>query len=102
MSSTRKVLELADRQGLLTEMRRRSGDSAATEARRAEGRGVTVSPSSARAGRCSPFRVAEALGWSAYDREILTAIPADTRSDENLLDRTDERGVTEFHEYSPR
>ena len=99
MSSTRKVQELADRQGLFTEMRRRSGDSAATEARRAEGPWVTVSRQLGSGGSLLAVRVAEALGWRAYDREILTAIAADTRSDENLLDRLDERGVTEFHEY---
>lgn len=99
MTSTRKVLELADRQGLFTEVRRRSQDSVTPEGRRAEGPWVSVSRQLGSGGSVLAARVAEVLGWKAYDREILAAIAADTRSDENLLDRLDERGVTEFHEY---
>ena len=99
MTSTRKVQELADRQGLFTEMRRRSKDVGAPETRRAEGPWVAVSRQLGSGGTILAVRVAEELGWKAYDREILAAIAADTRSDEDLLSRLDEQGVTEFHEY---
>ncbi len=99
MTSTRKVQELADRQGLLTEVRRRSKDAVPSEVRRAEGPWIAVSRQLGSGGSILAVRVAEEMGWKAYDREILTAIAADTRSDEVLLSRLDEQGVAEFHEY---
>lgn len=99
MTSNRKVLELADRQGLFTEVRRRSKDVGLPETRRTEGPWLAVSRQLGSGGSFLAIRVAEALGWKAYDREILAAIAADTRSDEDLLSRLDEQGVAEFHEY---
>ncbi|HQR46838.1 MAG TPA: cytidylate kinase-like family protein [Thermoanaerobaculia bacterium] len=99
MTSSRKVLELADRQGLFTEVRRRSKPEGPGETRRAEGPWLAVSRQLGSGGSILAVRVAEALGWKAYDREILAAVAADTRSDEDLLTRLDEQGVAEFHEY---
>jgi hypothetical protein len=99
MTSSRKVLELADRQGLFTEVRRRSKQEGPGETRRAEGPWLAVSRQLGSGGSILAVRVAEALGWKAYDREILAAVAVDTRSDEDLLTRLDEQGVAEFHEY---
>ena len=99
MTSTRKVQELADRQGLFTEVRRRSKGGVPSEAGRAEGPWIAVSRELGSGGSLLAVRVAEVLGWKAYDREILAAIATDTRSDEALLSRLDEQGVAEFHEY---
>ncbi len=99
MTSIRKIEELAARQGLFTEVRRRSRDVSSTEVPRAEGPWISVSRQIGSGGSELAVRVADALGWKAYDREILASIATSTRSDEHLLSRLDEQGVTEFHEY---
>ncbi|HUM03775.1 MAG TPA: cytidylate kinase-like family protein [Thermoanaerobaculia bacterium] len=99
MTSNRKVLEMADRQGLFTEVRRRSKDAVPSGTFRAEGPWVSISRQLGSGGSVLAVQVAEKLGWKVCDREILAAIAADTRSDEHLLGRLDEQGVTEFHEY---
>lgn len=99
MTSIRKMEELAARQGLFTEVRRRSRDVSSTEIRPAEGPWIAVSRQIGSGGSELAVRVADALGWKAYDREILASVAASTQSDEHLLSRLDEQGVTEFHEY---
>lgn len=99
MTSIRKVEEMAARQGLFTEVRRRSQDVSPRETRRAEGPWIAISRQIGSGGSELAMRVAEALGWKAYDREILSSVATSTHSDEHLLSRLDEQGVTEFHEY---
>jgi hypothetical protein len=98
MPSSRSIEELAARQGLFSEVRRRSRESAPA-ARVAEGPWITVSRQLGSWGLPLAVRVAETLGWRAYDREILAAIAAETRSQEVLLERYDEHAVREFDEY---
>lgn len=99
MTSIGKTEELAARQGLFTEVRRRSQDVSSGEARRAEGPWISVSRQAGSFGSELAARVAERLGWHVYDKEILAAIAAETFSDEVVLSRLDEQGVREFDEY---
>ncbi len=99
MTSTGKMEELAARQGLFSEVRRRSRDASSAEARSAEGPWISVSRQAGSRGSEIAKSVAEALGWRAYDKEILSAIATETFSDEVLLNRLDEQGVREFDEY---
>jgi len=99
MPSTRSVEELAARQGLFSEVRRRSRETPTPGARLAEGPWITVSRQLGSYGSPLATRIAEALGWTTYDREILAAIAAGTRSHEVLLERYDEHAVREFDEY---
>jgi cytidylate kinase len=99
MTSIRKVEEMAARQGLFTEVRRRSRGAESPETLKREGPWIAISRQLGSGGSELAGRVAEALGWKSYDREILTAIAERTQSDEYLLSRLDEQGVAEFHEY---
>jgi hypothetical protein len=99
MPSARKIEELADRQGLFFEVRRRSREGEEFAARPAEGPWITVSRQAGSLGSELAVRIAGVLGWRACDREILTAIATETRSDEVVLSRLDEHGVREFDEY---
>ncbi len=99
MTSIRKTEELAARQGLFSEVRRRSQETAPRESRVKEGPWIAVSRQIASGGSELAVRVGEALDWKSYDKEILASIAASTRTDEHLLSRLDEQGVTEFHEY---
>ena len=99
MTSTLPGVELADRQGRFTEMRRRATDDPSVGAgagRRAVDRAVARARFGRRRAR-GPDR--RALGWRIYDREILAAVAAETRRDELALERFDEKGVREFGEY---
>lgn len=99
MPSSHSVEELAARQGLFSEVRRRSRESTAPGARVAEGPWITISRQLGSLGSPLAVRLAETLGWQAYDREILAAIADGTRSHEVLLERYDEHAVREFDEY---
>jgi cytidylate kinase len=99
MSRSGKIEELVDRQGRLSEVRRRSREVGETGQRAAEGPWISVSRQAGSLGSELAVRIAEALGWRAYDREILAAIAAETRRDEVVLSRLDEQGVREFDEY---
>jgi hypothetical protein len=99
MSRSGKVEELVDRQGLLSEIRRRSRGVGETGQKVAEGPWISVSRQAGSHGSELAVRVAERLGWRAYDKEILAAIATETFSDEVVLSRLDEQGVREFDEY---
>jgi hypothetical protein len=99
MSSFRKVEELANRQGLISEARRRSREGAEAGRKAAEGPWISLSRQMGSRGYELAARIAEKLGWRAYDKEILTAIATETFSDEVVLSRLDEQGVREFDEY---
>jgi len=99
MPSSHSIEELVARQGLFSEVRRRSRERPASGARAAEGPWITVSRQLGSWGLPLAARVAETLGWRAYDREILAAIAAETRSQEVVLERYDEHAVREFDEY---
>lgn len=99
MPSTHSVEELAARQGLFSEVRRRSRETPVPGVRVAEGPWITISRQLGSWGLPLAGRVAETLGWKAYDREILAAIAAGTKSHEVLLERYDEHAVREFDEY---
>jgi cytidylate kinase len=90
---------MAARQGLLSEVRRRSQDASSKEACPAEGPWISMSRQAGSRGSDLASSVAKALGWHAYDKEILAAIAAETFSDEVVLSRLDEHGVREFDEY---
>jgi hypothetical protein len=99
MSALTKVQELAERQGFLLDFRRRSGDVAPPRRRPAEGPWVAISRQAGSQGSELAVAVAGRLGWRTYDREILAAIAEETRRDEVVLRRFDERAVREFDEY---
>jgi len=99
MTSIGKTEELAARQGLFTEVRRRSREVAEPGKKPAEGPWISVSRQAGSHGSELAARVAERLGWHAYDKEILAAIATETFSDELVLSRLDEHGVSEFDEY---
>jgi len=99
MPSSHSIEELVARQGLFSEVRRRSREGPAPATRIAEGPWITISRQLGSWGAPLAIRVAETLGWHAYDREILAAIAAETQSQEVLLERYDERAVREFDEY---
>ncbi len=99
MTSIGKTEELAARQGLFTEVRRRSREVAETGQKPAEGPWISISRQAGSHGSELATRVAERLGWRAYDKEILAAIATETFSDELVLSRLDEQGVREFDEY---
>ncbi len=99
MTSSRKVEGLADRQGFFSEVRKRSTDVPSAGARPAEGPWISLSRQAGSGGTELAAAVARSLGWSSYDREILTAIAEETRSDELALERFDEHAVREFDEY---
>jgi hypothetical protein len=99
MPSTHSIEELVARQGLFSEVRRRSRERPAAGARVAEGPWITISRQLGSWGVPLAIRVAETLGWRAYDREIISAIAAETQSHEVLLERYDEHAVREFDEY---
>jgi hypothetical protein len=97
MTSTRPIVELTERQGLLSEMRRRSAAVPAPAAR--EGPWIAVSRQLASGGDDLAPRLGAALGWAVYDREILAAIAAGTHRAERALERFDEKGVRHIGEY---
>ena len=99
MTSTRTVEGLADRQGLFSEVRRRSKDVSPGDVRPKEGPWISISRQLGSGGSVLAGRVAELLGWKSYDREIVSAIADGTHSQEILLDRFDERGVPQVDEY---
>lgn len=98
MTSPNPGVGLADRQGLLQEIRRLS-DSESYRAPVAEGPWITLSRELGSGGGELARLVGEALGWRVYDREILSAVAAETHRDTLLVQRFDEKGVRAFGEY---
>lgn len=99
MSPTGKIEELAHRQALMAEVRRRARGSPEAGTLPAEGPWISISRQAGSKGSELAGTVAETLGWKAYDKEILSAIASETFSDEVVLSRLDEHGVREFDEY---
>ena len=98
MKSTHPSVELADRQGRFTEMRRRATEGPSAGPAQAEGPWITLSRELGSGGGELAAQLGAALGWRIYDREILQAVAADTRRDQWTLERFDEKGVRTFGE----
>jgi cytidylate kinase len=99
MTSTLPGVELADRQGRFTEMRRRATKGGSAGPAKAEGPWIALSRELGSGGGELAIQVGAALGWHIYDREILQAVAADMRREECMLERLDEKSVTEIGEY---
>jgi hypothetical protein len=99
MTSTLPGVELADRQGRFTEMRRRATEGPPARPAHAEGPWIALSRELGSGGGELAIHLGAALGWHIYDREILQAVAAETRRDEQALERFDEKGVATFGEY---
>ena len=99
MTSTLPGVGLADRQGRLTEMRRRATKDPSAGPAQAEGPWIALSRELGSGGGELAVQLGEALGWRIYDREILQAVAAETRRDEWTLERFDEKGVGSFGEF---
>lgn len=98
MTSPNPGVALADRQGLLKEVRRLS-DSVSRRTAVSEGPWISFSRELGSGGGVLAGLVGEALGWRVYDREILTAVAEETHCDALLVERFDEKGVREVGEY---
>jgi cytidylate kinase len=99
MTSTLPALQLADRQGRLKEMRRRATEDSSARPAQAEGPWITLSRQLGSGGDELAVLLGGALGWHIYDREILQAVAAETRSDASTFERFDEKGVRTYVEY---
>lgn len=99
MTSTRPLIPLTERQGLLTEMKRRSAGAPDPVPGLREGPWIAVSRQLGSGGDAVPARLGSALAWQVYDREILTAIAAGTHRAEGVFERFDEKGVRHIGEY---
>jgi Cytidylate kinase-like family len=99
MTSTLPGVELADRQGRFTEMRRRAGKDPSVGPAQAEGPWIALSRELGAGGGELAIQVGAALGWHVYDREILQAVAADMRREERTLERFDEKAVPEIGAY---
>lgn len=97
MTSTRPIIELTERQGLLSELRRSAAAAPAAVAR--EGPWITLSRQLGSGGDAVAPRLGAALGWPVYDREIVAAIAAGTHRTEGIVERYDEKGVRDLAEY---
>lgn len=98
MTSPNPGVGLADRQGLLREVRRLS-NAVTPRAAVAEGPWIALSRELGSGGGELAHLVGEALGWRVFDREILSAVAAETHRDTLLVERFDEKGVRDFGEY---
>lgn len=99
MTSRLPSVELADRQGRFTEMRRRAAEGPIAGPARAEGPWIALSRELGSGGGELAIQLGAALGWHVYDREILQAVAADMRREECVLERFDEKAVPEIDEY---
>ena len=99
MTSTLPGVELADRQGRFTEMRRRATKDPSAGKAQAQGPWIALSRELGSGGSELAVLLGAELGWRIYDREILQAVAAETRRDEWTLERFDEKGVRTFGEY---
>jgi cytidylate kinase len=99
MTSTLPGVELADRQGRFTEMRRRATEGPPAGPAQAEGPWIALSRELGAGGGELAIQLGAALGWRIFDREILQAVAAEERRDEWTLERFDEKGVRAFGEY---
>jgi cytidylate kinase len=88
----------ADRQGHFREVRRLSERETPHRAI-AEGPWIALSRQLGSGGDELARLLGEALGWHVYDREILSAVAAETHRDLLAVERFDEKGVREVGEY---
>ncbi len=98
MTSPLPGVELADRQGRFREVRRLSEQETSRRAV-AEGPWIAISRELGSGGGDLARLLGEALGWHVYDRELLSAVAAETHNDALALERFDEKGVREMGEY---
>ena len=98
MKSHLPAVEAADRQGLFQEVRRLSEQQSPRRAV-TEGPWIALSRELGSGGGELARLVGETLGWRVFDREILSAVAAETHRDMLALERFDEKGVGELGEY---
>ena len=98
MTSPNPGVGLADRQGLLREVRRRS-ESSFSRTAVAEGPWIALSRELGSGGGALARLVGEALGWHVFDRDLLSALAEETHRNLLALERFDEKGVRELGEY---
>jgi len=104
MGAHPSIEQILERQARLQEFRDRAAAQGGEEARRAlahraEGPWIAISKQTGTGGREIARRLAEDLGWQAFDREILTAIAEHTDRREIVLSRFDERAISAFDDY---
>lgn len=98
MTSPNPGVGLADRQGLLREVRRRA-ESRSVGTAVAEGPWIALSRELGSGGGDLARLVGETLGWRVFDRELLSAVAEETHRNLLALERFDEKGVRELGEY---
>jgi cytidylate kinase len=98
MISHLPAIEAADRQGRFREVRRLSEQETPHRAV-AEGPWIALSRELGSGGGELARLLGEALGWRVFDRELLSAVAAETHHDTLALERFDEKGVGELGEY---
>jgi hypothetical protein len=98
MKSPLPAAELAERQGRFREVRRLS-EQETTRRAVAEGPWIAISRELGSGGGELARLLGEALDWHVYDRELLTAVAAETHNNAFELERFDEKGVREVGEY---
>ena len=104
MSEHPSIEQILERQARLQDLRDRAAARGGEEARRAlahrtEGPWITVSKQAGSGGRQIAARVAESLGWQAFDREMLRAIAEHSSHREVVLSRFDEHAIGAFDDY---
>jgi cytidylate kinase len=98
------IEKIIERQAKFWEVQHRAAAEGGDEARQemaqlSEGPWITVSKQWGSGGDDVARRIAEELGWQAFDREILTDIARNTKMMRTVLSRLDERAIGAFNDY---
>lgn len=99
MTSPLPSIGLADRQGRFREIQKRLSERMSSRPSVTVGPWITISRELGSGGFEIARLVGEPLGWRVYDREILSAVAAETHCNELVLERFDEKGVLEVGEF---
>ena len=100
MARPSSIEAILERQGRLSEVRRRLADEGGPAREQLpEGPWISVSRQLGTGGLETARRVAERLGWHVYDREIVLGIARHARSREAVLSHHDEHAIGKFDEY---
>jgi len=100
----RDIEKIIERQAKFWEVQHRAAVEGGQEARRelvhlTEGPWITVSKQWGSGGEELARRIADELGWQAFDREILTSVAQNSRMMRTVLSRPDERAIGAFNDY---